>query len=282
MSSDFTIRNASPKDYENLLDLIYLNAHVHQHLDWRAPLDWLGHEPFVILESEKSILAALSCPTEDSDLAWIRLFACSVRVDMHTAWNILFESARKTFPTNSFPTFVALSLQNWFTQLLLNNDFQHLHDIVVLQWSGNLPERPIIKPRYLLRPMRLEDLPGVETVDHAAFEHIWQISGMELQKAYEISAYATVVQKEDRIIGYQISTANKTNAHLARLAVANDFQRERLGSALVFDLLNEFRKRNMKQITVNTQHTNHKSLALYGKMNFQITNERFPVLIYAP
>jgi len=282
MPLDLKVRNASPQDSQNLSDLIYFGAHVHRHLDWRSPLDWLGHEPFVILESGQSLLATLSCPVERSDLAWVRLFAYSVELDPQNTWNILFEHALNAFPTKSLPTIVALSLQNWFTHLLLNSDFQHLHNIVVLQWTGELPDKPIINSKYLLRPMTPGDLPSVKAVDHTAFERIWQISSWELQKAYEMSVYATVIQHEDQIIGYQISTANKKNAHLARLAIQKGYQGEHLGSALVFDLLSEFLTRNMDLVTVNTQHTNHKSLALYRSMNFLATNEEFPVLIYAP
>jgi len=282
MSLDLTVRNASPDDSQNLSDLIYFGAYVHRHLDWRSPLDWLGHQPFVILESGQSLLATLSCPVERSDLAWVRLFAYSVELDPQSAWDILFEHALNAFPAKRLPSIVALSLQNWFTQLLLNSDFKNLHNIVVLQWTGELPDKPIIDSKYLLRPMTTEDLPSVKEVDHTAFEPIWQISSWELQKAYETSFYATVIQYQDQIIGYQISTANRNNAHLARLAIQEGHQGQRLGSALVYDLLSIFQKRNMDLITVNTQHTNHKSLALYRSMNFLATNEQFPVLIYAP
>ncbi len=282
MPTDLTIRNASQDDFQNLSDLIHFGAYVHRHLDWRSPLDWLGHSPFVILERGHSLLAALSCPTELEELSWIRLFAYSVELDAQNTWQALFERALQSFPHKEIPTIAALSLQNWFTYILLNNQFRHLHNIVVLQWVGETPIKPSLAPEYTLRPMLAEDLPAVETVDHAAFERIWQISFWELQQAFQLSIYATVLQHGNRIVGYQISTANGRNIHLARLAVHKDFQRQHLGSTLVFDLLNESQKKNADTITVNTQHTNQKSLALYQKMNFFTTNEQFPVLVYSP
>ena len=282
MSIEFTIRNASPGDYQNLSDLIHFGKNVHQHLDWRPPLEWLGNDPFVVLESGKNLFAALSCPTELPDLAWIRLFAYSAELDVQKAWEILFERALNTFPSKEVPAIAALSLQNWFTYTLLTNHFRHLHNIVVLQWTGELPTKPKISQKYVLRPMTVEDLPFVQLVDQTAFERIWQISLWEIQKAFTLSVYATVIQYEDQIIGYQISTANKKNVHLARLAIHKDFHGQHFGSALMFDLLNNVQHRNIDVVTVNTQHVNQKSLALYKKMNFLTTNDYFPVLVYSP
>ena len=282
MSMEFTIRNASPNDHQNISDLIHFGKNVHQHLDWRPPLEWMGNDPFVVLESGNKLLAALASPTELLDLAWIRLFACSVELDTQKAWKLLFERALNTYPSKEIPTIAALSLQNWFTYTLLTNHFRHLHNIVVLQWTGELPTKPLVSQKYMLRSMTAEDLPFVQLVDQTAFERIWQISLLEIQKAFALSLYATVIQYEDQIIGYQISTSNKNSAHLARLAIQEGFHGQHLGSALMFDLLNEFQNRNINVVTVNTQHVNHKSLALYKKMNFLTTNDYFPVLIYSP
>ena len=44
------IRPAVPADHEQIADLILMEQRVHRHLDCRAPLEWLGSQPFFVLE----------------------------------------------------------------------------------------------------------------------------------------------------------------------------------------------------------------------------------------
>jgi hypothetical protein len=39
------VRPADSTDHQQLSNLIFFEARLHRHLDWRSPLDWLG-EPF--------------------------------------------------------------------------------------------------------------------------------------------------------------------------------------------------------------------------------------------
>ncbi|RME89858.1 MAG: GNAT family N-acetyltransferase [Anaerolineae bacterium] len=83
------------------------------------------------------------------------------------------------------------------------------------------------------------------------------------------------------MVGYQISTQNALGAHLARLAVRPDVQGQGGGTALVSDLISRVLRKRLPRLTVNTQSNNHASLALYRKMGFVPTGERYPVFVYA-
>jgi ribosomal protein S18 acetylase RimI-like enzyme len=65
--------------------------------------------------------------------------------------------------------------------------------------------------------------------------------------------------------------------HLARLAVSPDFQGLGVGYNLLFDLLKQFQRRGARCVTVNTQHDNYASLALYQKVGFTPTGETYPI-----
>ncbi len=124
------------------------------------------------------------------------------------------------------------------------------------------------------------DLATVADVDAQAFAPLWQNSLESLRLAYKQAGYATVAKLDGKIVGYQISTLSGFNAHLARLAVYPELQHRSIGYWLVYDLLHHFSSRNVFRITVNTQDNNQASLALYQKLGFWQTGERFQVLIY--
>ena len=133
----------------------------------------------------------------------------------------------------------------------------------------------------ILRPMALSDLPEVYILDGFAFDHLWQNSLDGLTLALNQAAYATVLEVGNRIIAYQISTPTSFGAHLARLAVLPDFQRQHLGSILVRNLQEYFREKGFETVSVNTQDDNQASLALYRKMGFHLTGKSFPVYTYS-
>jgi ribosomal protein S18 acetylase RimI-like enzyme len=90
-----------------------------------------------------------------------------------------------------------------------------------------------------------------------------------------------VIEHNGKIIAYQMSSTSGMYAHLARLAVHPDMQHQRLGYALVQQLLDQFiNQQNVWGVTLNTQSTNASSIRLYQKVGFRETGERFPVYIY--
>jgi L-amino acid N-acyltransferase YncA len=58
-------------------------------------------------------------------------------------------------------------------------------------------------------------------------------------------------------------------------------QRRGLGSLIVADLIRRLKDKGIARLTVNTQSDNHASLALYQKMGFVLTGEKFPVYCFS-
>jgi len=280
MASPYTVRPASKQDQSSISSLIGFEYYVHRHLDWRTAFDWLNYQPYLLMQRDKRLVAALACPAEPPGVAWIRLFATTSSLPPSVTWGPLFEQAFAMLQQDTKTTIVALALQEWFEKLMVQNSFQRHQNIVVLQWSSHPPEPRTIPVSLIIRPMLATDLPEVEVVDRLAFDPLWQHTLSSLTLALQQSAYATVAELNRLIIGYQISTATPFSAHLARLAVRPDLQRNRLGQAIVTDLLWHFKQRNINHLTVNTQEDNGASLALYQKIGFIFTGETFPVFIY--
>ena len=275
------IRPATSSDQQKIADLIFFESHVHRHLDWRTPLDWLGYSPYWVLEEGRQITSALACPTDPESIAWIRLFAYASHVSGQLAWPALWHAARNELAGQGGATVAAIATQKWFDQILLAAQFHLAGHIVLLEWNGeSAPPRPPSKAQVQVRAMTVLDLPRVVEVDTAAFEPLWRNSLPALTKAYQQSSYATVAEGENGLVGYQISSGGAFGAHLARLAVLPEIQGRGVGAVLVGDLIQHMQASGGSRVTVNTQANNAASLALYTRLGFGRTGEKYPVYTF--
>ncbi len=271
------IRQATPSDQQKIADLIFFESRVHRHLDWRTPLDWLGFSPYWVIEEGRQITGALACPPDPDSIAWIRLFAYASHLSRHSTWPPLWEAVRNQLAEQGGAMVAAITTQHWFDQILAEEHFDLTEHIVLLEWDAGSIEPMGLPSSMHIRQMKPQDLPGVVEVDAAAFEPLWRNSLPALSKAYEQSSYATVVEDDSGLIGYQLSTGGLFGAHLARLAVLPRSQGHGLGGALVSDLILHMQGTGGSKVTVNTQGNNSASLALYSRLGFRLTGEKYPV-----
>ncbi len=271
------VRAAVPADYQKLANLILVESHVHRHLDWRAPLDWLGQAPFWVIDQGEKIGAALACPPDPESIAWIRLFATAGHITPSDAWRTLWEPAKRQLAEAGGATAAAIAIQGWLDPILMEAGFELTGDIVLLERDDEAVPGYHIPPGVQFRRMSSDDLPEVVEVDSATFEPMWRNSLEALQKAHSQAAYASVAEDASGMIGYQLSTGGEFGMHLARLAVRPETQRRGIGAALVADLLAHAPAGMAARVTVNTQADNAASLALYYRLGFRRTGERYPV-----
>jgi ribosomal protein S18 acetylase RimI-like enzyme len=278
---DSQIRQITNEDKGRLANLLHFELHVHRNLDWKSPLDWIGDEPFLAIEQENIIMAAMACPPDPPEIAWIRLFAAHAKISTTDAWDKLWESSKSMLKENPEVNLAAaIAMHGWFRNLLKKHGFEHFHDVIMLSWAGGkIPPKKRI-PEIIIRPMNYDDLPATELIDRAAFKPIWRNSLEVLRIAFKQASLATVAEFEGNLIGYQISTANSFGGHLARLAVKPEFQGKGIGHTLVCDSLFHFQSKGANQVTVNTQSDNQASLKLYKNMGFVSTGEIYPVFQY--
>ncbi len=269
------------EDRQAIANLIHFGAYVHRHLDWRPPLDWLGRHPFLVARRGNELVGVLVCPPDPPNIAWIRLFAVAHGVSPDQVWGEMWSDALPRLRGFSGSlSIAAIPLYRWFSNILEGSGFNRDHRVVVLSWEPGVRPDSSHPEALSIRPMTLEDIPAVEKVDAAAFGGVWQNSQSCLEIAFRQSALASVALMGEQLVGYQISTATQMGGHLARLAVLPEYQRSGIGYALVDNLLKEFEKRGARSVTVNTQHDNHISLALYQKAGFRLTGEEYPVYEY--
>jgi ribosomal protein S18 acetylase RimI-like enzyme len=271
------VRPAVEGDHQAIANMMYFELHVHRHLDWRAPLDWLGASGFWVIERNQHIEAALACPPDPPGIYWIRLFTHNCQTDSRQAWDTIWPSVKNEISKSGKAQIACIAMQDWLKDILQTSAFVHLQDIVLLEWQDASVTVRSLPPGLHLRAMRPEDIPAVSELDTAAFDLLWQNSLNTLRYAYPQAAFATVVEARSGLVGYQISTQNPFGVHLARLAVHPDVQSQGIGSALIADLLQRTQAQGFTRISVNTQSDNTASLALYEKLGFKQMNQKYPV-----
>ncbi len=276
-----TLRSLERRDYSQLVDFLQSNARIHRHLDWRPPIDWLGTHPFWSMEKDGKMQGVIAIPDDPPGVFWVRLFAYREDLDATRLWKILFEKAWEEIHHQGTHLVAALAYEDWFHQLLKSNGWVEYQRVVLLKYTQRAREPLDLSRDYLLRPMLNTDLEKVAEIDQICFEPLWQQSQDAIRRAYEQSAYSTVVEFHNEAIGYQVSTTASYNAHLARLAVLPEHRGKQIGSALVLDMLYKFNQPLIREITVNTQQDNENSQKLYLKLGFEKTGESFPIFVYS-
>jgi ribosomal protein S18 acetylase RimI-like enzyme len=275
------IRRAVARDRRQIASLVFHESNTHRHLDWRAALEWLGDRNFWVLEDRDTLVAALACPEDPPNVAWIRLFAYDPHLSGPEAWSALWEFARADiFTANPDAQVASIVTKKWFQSLLLASGFLPRLNIVMLELKleGYLP--PGASGNYRIRPMREFDLDEVAEIDLEAFGPFWHNTADSLFRARSQSIWSTVAENESGLIGFQISTGNPFGVHLARLGVRVEAQGRGVGSALVNDLIQNSGVIESGRLSVNTQEDNFASLRLYEKLGFNRTGDHYPVLVY--
>lgn len=277
-----SLRPAVLNDQGRIANLIYFESHVHRHLDWRSPLDWLGADEYWVLEQGNQLVAVFACPSDPPGIAWIRLFAHARSISAEQAWDVLWPVAYDTAYSRGRQLLAAINLQPWLGVLLQKSGFKLEQQIVVLE-HNQAADYAIgsLNTSLPIRLMTPSDLPQVAELDAAAFKPLWQNSQTSLQMAFAQAGLATVIEDHGRLLAYQISTVNPFGMHLARLAVLPEYQGKGLGLALGQDLLHYASRNIPGRVTVNTQSDNNSSLLLYKRLGFVLTGEKYPVYVFS-
>lgn len=286
-SRTLTTRPATPADRHAIQVLTRHEQHVHMHLDWKPVEDWLGAQPFVVAERGNRVVGALACPPDLPDVAWVRLIVIAEGLEPQAIWKMLWPLARQALTEQGRTSVAGLSLEPWTAPLYESAGFVRTHDVVVLSrlapriaggLAGASPPPNGAGPQGVrIRPAYPNEHPIISEVDDLAFAPPWQLSPGMIRSAIAQAEYLSVAELDGCIIGYQLSTPSRNGVHLARLAVRPEAQGRGVGEALVRDLIHYCDRRGSAEITVNTQHNNHASLAVYRKLGFESTGARLPV-----
>lgn len=276
-----TIRPATRADRAALLALIDDSSMAHIHPDWQAPLAWLDTPPFWVALRREQIVAALSTAPDPPDAAWVRVALVRSGLSPADTLTPLWEAVLAELGAAQVQRVAGLLTSEWLRPVVAQWGFELLCSMVVLQQnpqSFGMPPLPL--PQARIRFAKAHDLDAITLADNTAFAPPWQHSRRFLHLAIQRTEYATVIEIDGQVIGYQFSTGGRKGGHLARLAIQPEWQGHGLGQALVADVVRHFDVVGAPRVTVNTQDTNHASLRLYEALDFAPTGDTYPVWQY--
>lgn len=254
-----------------VLDLLTTSSRTHTHLDWHETGWWLDttQSPVRLAWLDTALVGIAAVSTPQGSVSWIRLLGVAdhapARRVLHALWDTLCEE----LPGIGVDTVHLLIMSDWLVPHLSELGFAFEDEIITLR-RDSLTFPVIERARNpAIRAAAVSDLERLVTVDSKAFSSPWQLTLQDLRQAIRLAMSCTVALHNDLVVGYQLSTLYQQHGHLARLAVAPEFQGQGIGSALLEALIRQFLKRGVHILTVNTQSTNKRSQALYARYGFE-------------
>lgn len=263
---------------DDVLSLMFYSRRVHTHLDWYKAGQWLDmpHITVQLAFHDDELVGVLGISEAIGDATWIRIATVARAYNPAVILGAIWEAIQPRLAANNIKRVSALLLHNWLASYLPAMRFDFLEDVVTMHRTGyTLADIP--KHKFTIRNSYLEDVDSIMTVDHAAFDTMWQLSKLDIRHAIRHSNYATVVEDAGRIVGYQTATRHQNAGHLARIAVHPAMQGKKVGAILLHHLLSKFNSRGVKSVTVNTQLSNVRSQQLYRNFGFIRNGFDFPV-----
>ena len=124
-----------------------------------------------------------------------------------------------------------------------------------------------------MRTMTADDVPAIEAVERVVFTDPWP-EAFFLGELSQRLVYARVAEREGKLAGYSVAWLGVGSGHLGNLAVAPDQRRRGVARALLADLFDEARKRDVESLTLEVRASNFAAQALYRAHGFRLAGLR--------
>lgn len=120
----------------------------------------------------------------------------------------------------------------------------------------------------MIRNMRLEDLDQVMSLELACFSVPWTKESFEQELTKNKLANYLVIEENDAIIGYGGTWYVMDEGHITNIAVHPEHRKKGLGKKLVAAMIEEAKKHQMTQMTLEVRVSNLPAIKLYEGMGF--------------
>lgn len=287
------IRPATTRDSQQILRLLKEAAYAHVHADWHAPGDWLGVPGFVVCErsavsrpfshfghENHDIMACLAVAADPHPAAWVRMAAIRRMTRAQEMLATMMESVLPYLRKTGVIEIGWLAVESWPDDLLPMLGFRRANWITTFIKEGL--DLPVVHNRGVrVRPVRLEDMERLASIEAAAFDPLWRHSAEGLRLARGHALCFDVALVDEQVVGFQYSAANShgSGAHLVRITVDPAYQGFGIGSTLLKAAVEHYRSRSLKRVSLNTQVDNIASHRLYEKFGFYRTGDQMPVWV---
>ena len=116
--------------------------------------------------------------------------------------------------------------------------------------------------------MSVSDVPEVMAIEQEVFSSPWTKAMFDAELLQNPFSYSFVVRQAKQIIGYLVFWEVADEVHLLNLAVAVSWQRQGVGSQIVYWMLDREKDRGLRIVTLEVRATNNPARSLYRKYGF--------------
>ena len=124
-----------------------------------------------------------------------------------------------------------------------------------------------------LREFTNDHVAGALEIERRVFTDPWTAEFFRGELGHSM-LYARVAELDGRLAGYSMAWLGSGVGHLGNLAVAPGFRRRGVARALVLDLLDQARRRDVDQITLEVRSSNFAAQWLYRAHGFRLAGLR--------
>ena len=285
------VRVATRQDAAEIRRLLQTAVYRHFHVDWYLPGDWIGHPTFVLMPrkletsanfnklfgSKSEIEACLAIAADPLPAAWVRVAAFRHREGSLDRLKAMLTFIKPVLATQGVTQIAWLQVDQWPRSLLESLGFAAEDALeTFVKTDISLPDMTP-NPDVIVREVFEADYAELAEMEALSFGPLWRHSAQGLSLAKGQALSFDVAELNGRLVGFQLSTPSDYGVHLVRLTVHPHFQRLGIGSTLLAHAFAGYHRRNLSQVTLNTQTRNIASKRLYQKFGFQPSGQQFPV-----
>lgn len=265
----WTVRQAGPDDRDRLLRLIERAKRVVMRFRAEALADYLNREPFLLAEEGGNLRGFLAGHTSRPRQA--ALIAAGLADDgAISPWlDCLLPRCVASLRAQRVASLSYIGSAAWLAGPLQARGFHLVSNIVTYEKSGwAVPGSGNQTVR--VRPVRVADLAALVALDALDFHPLWRNSVETLRRRRETLPYFVVAVAGKETVGYCYCSAEKERGHLIRMAVHPAWQGRGVGTRLVAEAVQFFRRTGAQLITLNTQEENERAQRLYRQFGFRL------------
>ncbi len=120
-----------------------------------------------------------------------------------------------------------------------------------------------------IRPMRLDDMEPVLALERELFPDPWTVELLRSELEQADTRHFVVAEDRSELVGYAgLAAYPPDHAYVQTIGVTPGWQRRRLGTRLLLDLMNDARHRAVERVGLEVRVDNAAAQALYRRFGF--------------
>ena len=123
--------------------------------------------------------------------------------------------------------------------------------------------------------MSKDDIEDVTKIEAEAYgKHHWSSTSFYDEMSNNLAKYYCAKTSEGELVGYAGTWHIIDEGHITTIAVKNDYRRNHIGEAMIYKIIEDCYKNEIKYLTLEVRASNIPAIKLYEKYGFQSLGTR--------